>query len=335
MNGKKRSLILLVCAVLALVFLPAPYIARGENAEDDLSKEELMEILKEAIPASQEAQLDDYLVMPDDYVAPKTDAFQILLVGIDTYKLSSRGRSDTMILVQLDPKNSSIKLVSLMRDMYVKIPGRNSNRLNAAYAFGGINLLLQTLKANFGIEPDAYVIVNFSRMAKLIDAIGGVKVKVSSRELSALNSILKIYNVKMGRSETRGLLKRSGTQNLTGDQAMAFSRIRKIDSDFQRTSRQRVVVEAAFHKIMDMSWDKIGELVIDNLDNVLTNLTGADAIRLVPMAMAAKEATFDTLQIPVKGGYASKTISGMAVLVPNLKTCVAEINKFLYGEDGQ
>jgi LCP family protein required for cell wall assembly len=240
-----------------------------------------------------------------------------------------------MMLAQLDPKSKTIKLVSFLRDMYVKIPGKGSTRINAAYAYGGPELLLKTLKANFGIEPDAYISVNFSRMAKLIDAIGGVEVDVSKRELTQLNGILQYYNRQMGKRENDSMVKKSGLQTLNGRQALSFSRIRKIDSDFNRTDRQRTVVEAAFHKVMALSWDKIGELVLDNLDNVVTNISAADAIKLIPTALSAKDATFETLQIPLQGAYASKMISGMSVLVPNLSKNVNALDDFLYGKQGE
>lgn len=330
MGMQRMSFRRLLCVFLALVCLAVPFAAFAQE-EEELSREDLMALLAETIPEGQDTELDKYLVLPEDHVTPETDAFQLLLVGTDNYKVNSRGRSDTMMLVQLDPKAKTIKLTSFLRDMYVKIPGHGSTRLNAAYAYGGADLLLQTLKNNFGIEPDAYVVVNFSRMAALIDAIGGVEVNVSKGEVSQANLILRAYNVNMGKSQTDGSIKKSGLQTLTGKQALSFSRIRKIDSDFERTSRQRTVVEAAFHKIMALSWDQIGELVLDNLDNVNTSLSGEDAIRLIPIALSAKDATFETLHIPVDGGYASRMISGMAVLVPNLKENVAAVDAFLYG----
>lgn len=329
---KKRFLTWVLCVMLAALCFTVP--SQASTQEEELSKEELLQLLSEAIPEGQEGDLNDYLVLPEDFVAPDTDTFQLLLIGTDTYSTKSRGRSDTMMLAQLDPKNKTVKLVSFLRDMYVKIPGKGTNRLNAAYAFGGPDLLLKTLKSNFGIEPDAYISVNFSRMAKLIDAIGGVQVQVSNAERTQLNGIMQYYNLQMGKSQNSGLLKKSGLQNLTGKQAMCFSRIRKIDSDFQRTDRQRTVVEAAFHKVMDMSWDKIAEIVADNLDNVVTNISAAEAIQLIPTALMAKDATFDTMQIPIKGGYASKTISGMSVLVPDLSKNVNALEEFLYGKQG-
>lgn len=329
----KRFFTWMLCVMLAVMCFAMPSQATGQ--EEELSKEELLQLLAETIPEGQEGELNEYLVLPDDFVAPKTDMFQILLIGTDTYTVKGRGRSDVIMLAQLDPKAKTVKLVSFLRDMYVKIPGKGSTRINAAYAYGGPELLLKTLKANFGIEPDAYVSVNFSRMANLIDAIGGVEVEVSSRELTQLNGILQYYNRQMGKNQNSGLVKKAGRQTLTGKQALSFSRIRKIDSDFARTDRQRTVVEAAFHKVMQLSWDEIGELVLDNMDNVVTNISAADAIRLIPTALTAKEATFETLQIPAKGAYASKMISGMAVLVPSLTKNLDALNDFLYGEQGK
>ena len=331
MKSKRRFLSKALCLFMVLFCFTIPTDASTEE-ETELSHEELMELLAETIPEGEVEVLDEYLVLPEGYEAPKSDVFQLLLIGTDSYSVKGRGRSDVMMLAQLDPKNKTIKLVSFLRDMYVKIPGKGATRMNAAYVYGGPELLMETLKANFGIEPDAYVAVNFSRMAKLIDAIGGVEITVSNKERTQLNSILQYYNMKMGKKQNSGLLKKSGLQNLTGNQALSFSRIRKIDSDFNRTDRQRQVVEAAFHKIMGMSWNEIGELVLDNLDNVVTNITAADAIALIPSALMAKDATFESMHIPVKGGYANKTISGMAVLAPNLAMNVEELNTFLYGE---
>lgn len=319
----------LLTLLMVITLFLTPALATEELEE--LSKEELMQLLAETVPEGQENP-SEYLVLPEDseFQTPQKDVFQLLLIGTDTYSVKAKGRSDVMMLAQLDQENKTIKLVSFLRDLYVKIPGKGSTRINAAYAYGGADLLLKTMKTNFGIEPDAYIVVNFSRMADLVDQIGGVEVEVSKSERTQLNNILKSYNLKMGIKQNDGLLQSSGLQVLTGRQALSFSRIRKIDSDFERTNRQRTVVEAAFHKMMTFSWDKIGELVIDNMDNVITNLSVEDAIKLIPMALNVQDATFATMQIPAKNAYSSQTISGMAVLVPNLSKNVQQLNDFLY-----
>ncbi len=319
----KQKLIALLL-IFALV-LPAALAENSMQVEDDdlesLTEEELLEKMAD----------DDsgMTVLPEDSDLNIRSTYNLLLIGTDSYSETTRGRSDTTILVQMDTEKKTIKMVSFLRDMYVKIPGRGSNRINASYAKGGAKLLIKTLEQNFGVTVDAYVAVNFDRLVNVIDAIGGVEVEVSEVERVQVNSILRFYNTKIGADESDQLLNESGTQLLTGKQALCFSRIRKIDSDFNRTSRQRKVIEAAFHKVMDLDMISLSALVIQNMDAVETDLGLSDALELVPMALVAKNATFSSLTIPVEGGYSNRTIDGMAVLVPNLKKNVQAIQKFL------
>lgn len=319
----KQKLIALLL-IFALV-LPVALAENSMQVEDDdlesLTEEELLEKMAD----------DDsgMTVLPEDSDLNIRSTYNLLLIGTDSYSETTRGRSDTTILVQMDTEKKTIKMVSFLRDMYVKIPGRGSNRINASYAKGGAKLLIKTLEQNFGVTVDAYVAVNFDRLVNVIDAIGGVEVEVSEAERVQVNSILRFYNTKIGADESDQLLNESGTQLLTGKQALCFSRIRKIDSDFNRTSRQRKVIEAAFHKVMDLDMISLSALVIQNMDAVETDLGLSDALELVPMALVAKNATFSSLTIPVDGGYSNRTIDGMAVLVPNLKKNVQAIQEFL------
>lgn len=259
-------------------------------------------------------------------------SFTLLLIGTDSYKPEKRGRSDTMVLVRLDAARQRVQMVSFMRDLYVKIPGHGATRLNAAYAYGGAELLKETLYNNFGVTCDAYVAVNFSRMAELIDQLGGVTVEVSKAEMRQVNSILKYYNRQMGVSASDGLLQAYGTVALTGKQAMCFSRIRKIDSDFQRTARQRQVLQAIFEKLCTLDLLSLTRLALENLGRVTTDVTAEQAAQLVPLALSARGARFETLRIPADNAYASQTIRGMAVLVPNLKKSAALLADFFEGE---
>ena len=171
--------------------------------------------------------------------------------------------------------------------------------------------------------------VNFERLVDVIDAIGGVEVEVSEAERVQLNSILKFYNTKIGDKESDQLLEQSGYQLLTGKQALCFSRIRKIDSDFARTSRQRTVIEAAFHKVMELDMISISALIMQNMDAVETDLTLSDALELIPMAIVAKNATFDSMTVPMEGAYSSRFVNRMAVLVPDMSKNVAAVAEFL------
>lgn len=320
---KQKLLILLT--VLCLLCCAA---ALGEETPGG---DELIPLTEDELLDMMAAEEDGagLVVLPEDSDINIRSTYNLLLIGTDAYTENNRGRSDTTVLVQMDTENRTIKMVSFLRDMYVKIPGRGSNRLNASYNWGGADLLIRTLEENFGVQVDAYVAVNFERLVKVIDALGGVEIQVSEAERVQLNSILKFYNTKIGDPEADQLLEEPGLKLLTGKQALCYSRIRKIDNDFNRTSRQRTVIEAAFHKAMELDMLQLSALIMQNMDVVVTDLTLAEALDLIPMAIVAKNATFESMTVPVEGGYSSRFVDGMSVLVPNLKKNRAAITEFL------
>lgn len=317
----KRLLCLLMILLVALPF------ARAEDGLVVYTDDELLDMMA-AIPEEGEEDNSAFLVLPEDIAMPEGNTYTILLVGSDAYDDDNRGRSDTMILVQVDGDDKTIRMASFLRDMYVKIPGKGSNRLNASYIWGGHELLRRTLETNFGVTADAYVEVNFERLVKVIDAIGGVEVEVSEKERQQVNSILRFYNEKIGDAVEDQLLQESGLVHLTGKQALCFSRIRKIDGDVQRTARQRKVLEAAFHKVTQLSMAEITMLILQNMDAVQTDLTIADAVDLIPLALRCKNATFETLSIPVSGAGHHTTVDGMAVIKPDLKKNQKALKEF-------
>ena len=258
-----------------------------------------------------------------------TSVLRVLLIGTDAYTPKAAGRSDAMILVQVDTSANDIKMVSFLRDLYVAIPGHHSARLNAAYVYGGAPLLKQTLETNFGVTVDRYLAVNFSLMAELIDRIGGVTVDVSEKERRQLNSILKFYNTHSGDSARDQLLQASGEQLLTGKQALCYSRIRKIDSDFARTDRQRKVLEGVYRTVRSLDALALAQLIRDFMPKVNTDITLTDAVALVPVLMRINDVAFEELTIPFKSGYRSATIQGMMVLVPDLDRSRETIAAFL------
>ena len=148
-------------------------------------------IHKSALPAMAEDTKDEAV-------------FDLLLIGTDATTEEETGRSDAMVLLRLDAGAGEIRVVSFLRDLYVRIPGHGRNRLNAAYAFGDAELLLATLEENFGVTADAYAEVNFARLTKVIDRIGGVEAEVSEAERRQLNGILRHYNRAIGVQEADG-----------------------------------------------------------------------------------------------------------------------------------
>lgn len=258
--------------------------------------------------------------------------FDLLLIGTDATTEEETGRSDAMVLLRLDAEAGEIRLISFLRDLYVRIPGHGRNRLNAAYVFGGAELLMDTLEENFGVRADAWAEVDFSRLVKVIDRIGGVEAEVSEAERRQLNGILAHYNRDVGDGEKDGLLKQTGLVTLTGKQALCYSRIRKIDGDFQRTSRQREVIEGAFRKVTALDAWSLMVLAVENLDAVKTNLSAWEIIRLIPMALRARNASFASMTVPMEGAWQDKKVNGMQVLSVDEAAVRAAVRTFLAGE---
>lgn len=251
-----------------------------------------------------------------DYIGDESYIINILLVGEDRRPGQSRGRSDSMILCSFNTKTKEISMVSFMRDLYVKIPGKSSNRINASYAYGGVNLLNKTLKQNFYIYVDGNVVVDFEDFKEIINMIGGVDIKLTKKEADHLNKGRSLY--------------KEGMNHMTGGMALAYARIRKIDSDFQRTNRQRVVLNAILEKVKDMNLADVLSLASKLMSKVRTDMSDKEILGYVkdifPMLSGAK---VNSVRIPQSGAYENKRISGMAVLVPNLSKARATLKSTL------
>lgn len=339
----RRFLSLLLALVLLMGVLPA----QGEAAP----RRGAVQIVDEAIEGedgtAEDAEgglfaddnwVEDPLeeILFDDQLI--TDAFDkldgmrnILLLGVDSRTGSISGRTDTMILLSVDIEGNVIKMTSFLRDTYVSIPGYKNNRLNAAYVYGGFDLLAATFEENFGIRPDAYVAVNLSGLTRVIDELGGVYVDVNSKKIDRINAVIYWYNKQvLNLNNLRdGYLTKGGRQKLTGKQAEAWARYRYSESDMQRAERQRQLISIIFEEICKMSLSELVSFAMDNIDLVKTNLGISDIISLAPAVLAMRDAEIRELQIPVSGGYKSQTVSGMSVLVPDRQKNANALAEFL------
>ncbi len=232
----------------------------------------------------------------------------ILLIGQDAIK-DSGSRSDSMILCTFNKKDNTITITSFLRDLYVKIPGYKSNRINAAYRFGGTELLNETLQKNFGIEVDGNIQVDFGCFEKIIDKLGGVTMELTAEEADFINTNLKESELT------------EGTYVLTGAQALMYARDRyDRDGDFSRTNRQRKLLNELLKTYKNKKLPEMLELIQDVLPMISTDISKADltayAVSLGPMLSKAE---IRMQAIPVEGGYYDARIDGMAVLVPDLE----------------
>ena len=255
------------------------------------------------------------------------DALNVLLIGVDSSRGEARGRSDTMMLMRVDEPSGSIRLASFLRDLYVSIPGVGKTRLNAAYHYGGEELLTETLREQFGVEIDRTVTVQFKTLCNLVDDLGGIEVEIEPRELSALNKMIAEYNADYGL--TGGQMDQSGLNVLDGRQALCYSRLRKIDSDFQRTSRQQAVIAALLRKVSQLDVWRLTGLALKYLGKVETDMTFQDVARLAPMLTKLENLTFQTAHVPFDGAYTDETVGGMMVLKPDLERTRRLLSAFL------
>ena len=257
----------------------------------------------------------------------------ILLIGNDSRKNDESGRSDAMILLSISSKTKTVHITSLLRDVYVEIPGHGSNRLNAAYAYGGAELLMDTIEANFDIEVNRYAQVNFAAFASLVDAVGGVDLELSNEEVRLVNGYLWEYNILMGNPEGTDYFDEdvAGMVHLNGPQALAYCRNRYIGSDFGRTERQRKVLGAMISKAPNMLLN-MDDVIEGVFSNVTTNLTQPECMMLV--SQVGTLLTHEIVQgsIPMEGTYSNASINGMSVLSVDFEANNAYIRSEIYGE---
>ena len=329
LSRKKRGILwgLLILTVLLLIISVAAYnylysmlnlINRDAPYETVHPDDEFFET-DEGEGTGEELNPEDVLWPDNDgKVIKDKDIINILLIGQDRRPGEKRARSDSMIAT-LNKRDKSIKITSLMRDMYVQIPGYSDNRINAAYAFGGMKLLNEVIEKNFQVHIDGNVEVDFEGFIEGIDIIGGVPITITKKEASHLNS--------------RGFSNLSaGKVNMDGELALAYARIRKIGADQARTERQRKVIMAAFDKMKGSSVPEIISLANKVLPNTTTDLSNDQLINLGVTALTSDLGSIEQYRIPINGAYKDAWIRGMLVMVPDLKVNRQELKNIIYGE---
>ena len=244
-----------------------------------------------------------------------TGRMNVLLMGADNEQ--GRGRTDTIIVASLG--GGTVKLTSIMRDTLVDLEGYGPNKINAAYRLGGERLALETVNRAFGLDITRYAVIDFEGFSDLIDSAGGVEVRVSKAEMREINHGLDTTWKRLGDGRPIDYLKTYGERtHLTGPQALAYSRIRKIDSDYVRTSRQRAVLEALLGKLRSTRNPLVyAKLMQTAFTTIKTNINfieiGAYAVKLLSGNLKIEQ-----LRLPADGAFSSGTVNGAWVIKPDL-----------------
>ena len=311
-------------------------LAEEPNSDESDSAQEEIAALEEQM-ATQLSQNENSANNTGNITGEELDTvdaingiFNILVIGCDSRKKGGVGRSDAMILFSVNEDTEKIHMTSIMRDSYVSIPGKGNNRINAAYAFGGGKLLLNTIETNFGADVDKYVSFDFYSFVDVVDNIGGIEVEVTEAEIPVLNSYVKELNKLNGREEGTYYVTESGLQHLNGTQALGYARIRYVgDGDFERTNRQRIVIAKVFEKSKTLNLLEINDLLNTFLPQVKTNLTQEEILSLMLKALDYLQYDLESHRLPVDDSWKYMRVNGMSVLGIDLEKNQKALQEFI------
>ena len=332
----KRKKKIAVWAILLIIILVIVLLMGGVYAyvNHKLSKIMRVDISPEVVvdPSLETFETEEGLtdtIDPEDIVwnnadievMKDKDVSNILLIGQDRREGQGRQRSDSMIICSLNKKTNKIILTSVMRDMYVPIPGYSDNRINAAYQFGGMELLDRVMEESLGVHIDANVEVDFEGFINCMAEIGNIDMQLNEEEAKYLN-------------DANGWNLQAGYNSLTPEQALAFSRVRYVGhSDWERTDRQRRVIISAFNNVKGLSIPELISLADRIFPNVTTDMTNSEILGYVYTVVTNKMTTIDSNRLPAEGTYTCETLrKGMEVLVPDLKANAECLKEYIYKE---
>ena len=258
----------------------------------------------------------------------RSDVINILLVGLDSRTgLTHGGRSDTLILLSLNKTTKKINMTSFFRDTYCNIDNNGNlsyNKINASYAKGGANCLINTLESNFKVNIDYYVTVDFATFEDIIDELGGLTITVQKYEADYMNKTHKL-NVPYGENVV-----------LDGEEALVFSRIRKCDpdSDVSRTRRQRMVITSLINSIKDANYLELNNMLKTLLPYVRTNLTENEILSFAAQALAGGWLKYPITETTISDSSVFKTgyVGKSSVVFIEFPVAAQRIQNAIYGE---
>lgn len=265
----------------------------------------------------------------------------VMLFGEDNNHGDKYGRTDTMIMLSIDNIHKKIKLTSFQRDTYVYIPGNGYDKINASYTLGGAKLSIQTIEANFGIKIDRYAVVDFESFIKIIDTLGGIDMEVTQDEIDYIN--YQMY--KNNQTDTATTITDApGNVHLNGQEALWYARDRGLTKgeddneigidgdDWDRTSRQRKLLETLFDSMKSADLGQIVSIVSSIGPLITTNLKKDEITALVSNALTYLKYDVEQYYVPEEGlwYYDDDTPSGSVIRIADMEKQRLAFAKFIY-----
>ena len=239
----------------------------------------------------------------------------VAILGIDSREdtYSKGNRSDCIIIASINNNTKDVKMFSVYRDTYVQIEGHGLDKITHAYSYGGAELALNTLNTNLDLNIEEFIVVNFDAVKDAVNNIGGVTINITDEEASHISGIDK-----------------AGTYNLTGEQALAYARIRHAEGgDYKRTERMRDVIAAIVEKVKTFNISQINKFIDEMLPKIYTNMTAADIFSFLPSITSVN--ITDSIGWPynIKG----ITLDRWYGVPITLESNVERLHKEIFGED--
>lgn len=267
----------------------------------------------------------------------------VMLFGEDNHGEDEHGRSDTMIMLSIDNRHKKLKLTSFQRDIYVYIPDYGYNKINASYTYGGAKLSIQTIEANFGIKIDRYAVVDFDSFIEIIDTLGGIDMELTQDEIDYIN--YQMYKNNQASTPTT-ITDAPGTVHLTGQQALWYARNRGLSigedgneigidgDDWDRTSRQRKLLETVFESMKGADLAQIVSIVSSIGPLVTTNLKKDEITALVTRSLTYLQYDVEQYYIPEEGlwYYDDNTSAGSVIRIADMEAQRYAFAEFIYEE---
>ena len=309
--------LLLVCAVALYIWADSLLNGIGRFGDNELTygAEELGSFVD---PADTEPIIGQAETIPTG-----KDVINILLVGQDRREGQPRMHSDAMILCTINKTTKTLTMTSFMRDMWVYIPKHYNERINVPYMVGGFDLLNDTLEYNFGVSADYNVEIDFSGFMSAVDMVGGIDISLTAKEADYLNR-----RGNWDIEENQGWELKEGINRLTGSQALAYSRIRAIGDDFERTSRQRTVLTALIDQTKELDPSQLYGLIKGVIPMLTTDMSNPQilglALEIMPLL---SDLQIVSQRIPMDGEYHFANKNGAEVI--ELSESEFEANKAL------
>lgn len=263
-----------------------------------------------------------------DSTVPKSkEVVNIALFGIDSRSDQNIGLSDAIMIASIDSKHNKVKITSIMRDSQVEIDGYGQRKINSAYNHGGAELAIKTLNRNFKLNITDYVTVNFYQLANVIDILGGIEVDVTEGVRKNANKYIR--EVALVKGAEPQLIEKAGYQKLTGSQAVGYARVRYVgNADFQRTERQREVMQKLFEKVLATNPIKYPDLLNRLLPMVETSLNNSEILSIGTGLLLGGKPEFVQARFPEDGKFTSNGSN----LVYDLDAAAEKLHAFIYDD---